>query len=387
MNEKIILDFEHLPGGKNCMTSCLWKLLHHLGYDITEEMLVGIASGLGFIYWKMKQMPTPFVGGMNGGRFPTILGIAVDRLGGKWKVLKSSSMKRAHQHLRETLEMDQPALICADLGFLEYLSLGGDDHFGMHTILVYGIDESDDEAQISDRFATPITIPLSQLQMARASKYHPFPAENKLMQVFMPENLTPLQDIIPGAIKENADFMLNPPIANMGAKGILKWRDELPKYPKILKDNRTIAQALIEHFVYIEIGGSGGSFFRRIYSQFLKEASKVMNDSELQKISLLYDDICDVWSHIAIQLTPDDLPSFGKLREIYLQNNLDMEQKGVKSLDKVKNRLVDVPSLVAQASIEVEKFDKILVGVEDLLLELHQKETYAAKALADWADS
>jgi len=387
LNEKIMLDFEHLPGGKNCMTSCLWKLLHHLGYDITEEMLVGIASGLGFIYWKMKQMPTPFVGGMNGGRFPTILGIAVDRLGGKWKVLKSSSKQRAHQHLRETLEMDQPALICADLGFLEYLSLGGDDHFGMHTILVYGIDESNNEAHISDRFATPITIPLVQLQTARASKYHPFPAENKLMQVFMPENLTPLEEIIPGAIKENADFMLNPPIANMGSKGILKWRDELPKYPTFLKDNRTIAQALIEHFVYIEVGGSGGSFFRRIYSQFLKDASKVMNDSELQKISLLYDDICDVWSNIAIQLTPDDLPSLGKLREIYLQNNLDMEQKGVKSLDEVKDRLVDIPSLVNQASIEVEKFDKILVGVEDLLLELHQKETNAAKALAVWADS
>ena len=67
------------------MTSSLWKLLNHMGHKISEEMLVGIASGLGFIYWKMKQMPTPFVGGMNGGRFPTILGLAVDRLGGEWK--------------------------------------------------------------------------------------------------------------------------------------------------------------------------------------------------------------------------------------------------------------------------------------------------------------
>ena len=242
MNERIMLDFEHLPGGKNCMTSSLWKLLHHLGHDISEEMLVGIASGLGFIYWKMKQMPTPFVGGMNGGRFPTILGLAVDRLGGEWKVLKSSSVKRAHKHLRETLEMDQPALICADLGFLDYLSLGGDDHFGMHTILVYGIDENDDEAHVSDRFATPIKIPLSRLQKARASEYHPFPAKNKLMQVFMPEEMIPLEEIIPSGIRENADFMLNPPISNMGAKGILRWKKELRKYPKTLPDNQTITQ-------------------------------------------------------------------------------------------------------------------------------------------------
>jgi hypothetical protein len=329
-------------------------------------------------------MPIPFVGGMNGGRFPTILGLAVDRLGGEWKVLKSSSVKRAHKHLRETLEMDQPALVCADLGFLDYLSLGGDDHFGMHTILVYGIDEIDDEAWVSDRFATPLTIPLTRLQKARASEYHPFPAKNKLMQVSMPDEMIPLSEIIPGAIRENADFMLNPPISNMGAKGITRWKKELRKYPKILPDNRTIAQALIEHFVYIEVGGSGGSLFRRMYSQFLKEASKEMKSSELQKISLLYDDICDDWSKVAVRLTPDEMSSLGSIREIYVQNNHDMEQKGVDALDEVRDRLVEIPTLTEQATIEVEKFDRILLGVEDLLDDLYRKETEAAELLAAW---
>lgn len=334
----------------------------------------------------MKQMPTPFVGGMNGGRFPTILGLAVDRLGGEWKVLKSASVTRAHKHLRETLEMDQPALVCADLGFLDYLSLGGDDHFGMHTILVYGIDEKDNEAWVSDRFATPLTIPLSRLQKARASEYHPFPAKNKLMQVSMPEVTIPLEEIIPSAVKENADFMLNPPISNMGAKGILRWKKELRKYPKTLPDNQTIAQALIEHFVYIEVGGSGGSLFRRMYSQFLKEASKIMKAAELQKVSILYDDICEDWSNVAIQLTPDK-SSLGRIREIYVQNNHDMEQKGVKALDDVKERLVDIPTLIEKATIEVEQFDRILSRVEDLLDVLHQKETEAAERLAAWASA
>jgi len=387
MSERIMLEFEHLPGGKNCMTSSLWKLLNHLGHKISEEMLVGIASGLGFIYWKMKQMPTPFVGGMNGGRFPTILGLAVDRLGGEWKVLKSSSVKRAHKHLIETLEMDQPALVCADLGFLDYLSLGGDDHFGMHTILVYGFDEQKDEAHVSDRFATTITIPLSRLQEARASEYHPFPAKNKLMQVFMPDEMIPLEEIIPAAVRENANFMLNPPISNMGAAGIRRWKKELRKYPKILPDNNTIAQALIEHFVYIEVGGSGGSLFRRMYSNFLKEASQVMKALELQKISLLYDDICDHWSRLAVRLTPPEMPSLGRIREIYVQNNHDMEQKGVKALDDVKERLRDVPSLIDQACIEVEQFDLILSGVESLLDDLYQKEFEAAQRLATWSGS
>jgi hypothetical protein len=384
MDDVLMLDFEHLPGGKNCMTSCLWKLLQHLGHDISEEMLVGIASGLGFIYWKMKQMPTPFVGGMNGGKFPTILGLAVDRLGGEWKVLKSSSIKRAHSQLRETLEMNQPALVCVDLGFLDYLSLGGDDHFGMHTILVYGIDEAKNLAYISDRFATPITISLSDLQQARASEYHPFPALNKLMQVSMPEELVPLEEIIPSAIKSNANFMLNPPISNAGARGILKWNQELKKYRKILPDNRTIVQALIEHFVYIEVGGSGGALFRRMYSRFLKEASQVMRDPELHRISLLFDRICDLWSEVAIELTPDEMPSLRRLREIYVLNNMDMEKRGVSALDEVKDRLTEVPFLMDKASSEVAQFDKIVTSVEGLLDDLYRRETDAAKSLVSW---
>jgi len=382
-----MLDFEHLPGGKNCMTSSLWKLLNHMEHKISEEMLVGIGSGLGFIYWKMKQMPTPFVGGMNGGRFPTILGLAIDRLGGEWKVLKSSSVKNAHKHLRETLEMDQPALICADLGFLDYLSLGGDDHFGMHTILVYGFDEENDKSYVSDRFATPFEIPLTRLQKARASEYHPFPAKNKLMQVSMPSEMTPLEDIIPLAIRENADFMLNPPISNMGAKGILRWKKELQKYPKILPDNETIAKALIEHFVYIEVGGSGGSLFRRMYSQFLKEASKEMKDAELEKVSRLYDDICEDWSRVAIQLTPSEMPSLERIREIYAQNNDDMEQKGINALDDVRNRLGEIPSLMKAANTEVASFDILLHGVNDLLEGLYVKEMAAAERLAKWTDT
>jgi hypothetical protein len=275
-------------------------------------------------------------------------------------------------------------LVCVDLGFLDYLSLGGDDHFGMHTILVYGIDEAKNLAYISDRFATPITISLSDLQQARASEYHPFPALNKLMQVSMPEELVPLEEIIPSAITSNANFMLNPPISNAGARGILKWNQELKKYRKILPDNRTIVQALIEHFVYIEVGGSGGALFRRMYSRFLKEASQVMRDPELHRISLLFDRICDLWSEVAIELTPDEMPSLRRLREIYVLNNMDMEKRGVSALDEVKDRLTEVPFLMDKASSEVAQFDKIVTSVEGLLDDLYRRETDAAKSLVSW---
>ena len=112
-----------------------------------------------------------------------------------------------------------------------------------------------------------------------------------------------------------------------------------------------------------------------------------MKASELQKVSLLYDDICEDWSRVAVSLTPNEMPSLARIREIYFQNNQDMEQKGVDALEEVKERLADIPSLLKKGNIEVEKFDTILLGVDDILDALYQKETEAAERLATWANS
>ncbi|MFW9848903.1 MAG: BtrH N-terminal domain-containing protein [Candidatus Thorarchaeota archaeon] len=383
--ERIELNFKHLPGGRNCMTSSLWKLLNHSGHKYSEEMLMGIASGLGFIYWKMKQMRVPFVGGMNGGRFPTILGTAVDRLGGSWDVQKPKSAKRAHLQLKEVLQNDQPALVCADIGMLDYLSIGGDDHFGMHTILVWGIDEEKNEAYISDRYATPITIPLSKLQAARASDYHPFPAVNKMMTVSMPETSTPLSDIIPLAIRENTKVMLEPPIKNIGLSGFLKWSKELAKYPKFLPDPADLVQALTEHYVYIEVGGSGGALFRRMFSDYLNEASKIMKDSVLKKASKDYAKVSDVWSQLAIELLPDEFSSLAEIRKSLWENNVELERDGIKAFKNARERTSQIPKLAKQAQKEVSKFEQIVPRAQELILEIHDLESSALHELDLWA--
>ena len=146
-------------------------------------------------------------------------------------------------------------------------------------------------------------------------------------------------------------------------------------------------QALIEHYVYIEVGGSGGALFRKMYSQFLKESSKVMKDSTLQKVALLYDDICKDWSKLAVELTPDDMPSLRCIRETYYQNNLDMEKRGIDALEVVKERLADIPNLMEQATVEVERFEDILSTTDSILDELYRKETEAAERLAKWANA
>jgi hypothetical protein len=289
--------------------------------------------------------------------------------------------------MKDVLQSNQPALVCTDIGMLDYLSIGGDDHFGMHTILVWGIDELKNEAYISDRYATPITIPLSKLQAARGSKYHPFPALNKMLTVSMPESPTGLSKIIPLAIRENTKVMLEPPIKNIGLSGFLKWKNELAKYPKFLKDPSSLVQALTEHYVYIEVGGSGGALFRRMFSDFLNEASKIMKDAKLKKASNDYAKISDVWSELAVALTPEEFPSLSEIRSNLWENNVALERDGVAAFVKAKERTSRIPKLARNAEKEVSKFDRIVPKAQELIQEIYDLELMAMQDLDSWASS
>jgi len=49
--------------GQHCETTTTGTLLKQLDINLSEPMLFGLGEGLGFIYWKMKFMDFPFIGG------------------------------------------------------------------------------------------------------------------------------------------------------------------------------------------------------------------------------------------------------------------------------------------------------------------------------------
>ena len=51
--------------GQHCETTATGTLLKHAGLELTEPMLFGIGEGLYFLYWKLKSMNLPFLGGRN----------------------------------------------------------------------------------------------------------------------------------------------------------------------------------------------------------------------------------------------------------------------------------------------------------------------------------
>ncbi len=54
---KIQPDLEPFPNcpaldGCHCVTNSLAKIFHHAGHPLSEEMLLGLGAGMGFIYWR-----------------------------------------------------------------------------------------------------------------------------------------------------------------------------------------------------------------------------------------------------------------------------------------------------------------------------------------------
>jgi len=223
---------------------------------------------------------------------------------------------------------------------------------------------------------------LTDLQRARASEYQPFPARNRVLRVSVPEKLVPLESIIPAAIKENLDFMLNPPISNFGLKGILKWRGLLAQYPQMIPDPQRLVTALRDHYVFIEIGGTGGALFRNMYSGFLREAGEILGDTTLASASQDYAEIAEVWTGIGNALLPDHLPNLRMIREIHWKNNQDLEQGLPNAVHLAKERLARQPDLIRQAAEnDLKEFPAIVEQVSSLLEQVHAMESQALAGL------
>ncbi|MFX1357675.1 MAG: BtrH N-terminal domain-containing protein [Promethearchaeota archaeon] len=347
---RIIIDgFRHMPGA-NCQLSSLRKVLAYYDIEISEPMILGLCSGLGFFYFYMKYMPFPMVLGMSVKKteiFERILPI----LGGSVEITETASAKTAHNNIINLLQKGQPAITFVDFAYLPFffaegtpIPNEGSGHFGAHTFVTYGIDEEKDEALISDRYANPHKMTYTQLKAARGSKHAPFPANNKLVELVIPKKLKDIKQAIPSAIKANVNFMFNPPIRNMGLKGFQKWREMLPTWASDFNNNNLIF-GLVSVYIYMETGGTGGAIFRILYHDFLNEAGELLNNVGLLKAADVYEEVILKIRELQRVLLPDDLPNLAKLRVLFQKSN-DIVEKGAKDYQK---QLVKVDEEIEKA--------------------------------------
>lgn len=306
---KIISDFKPLSG-RHCITNSLRQLFVYNGHDLSEAMIFGMGSGLSWFYMENKAAPFPIISGRT--KPLDFEHKLAENMGIQITVHKTSSIKKANKRLNELIAANQPTMIYVDMAMLSFLNMPKDAHFGGHSIVVFGLNDEEECAYISDRDGkdNPLNVngiivdddfhkvPLEELALARNSKYGPFPAENKWLEVDMTGFKAISCEMVRKAINFNLEQLLNPPIKNLSISGIEKFSKAIIKW-KDFSDEKLKGSAINSYFMIDEKGGTGGAAFRKLYSEFLIESSIICNDERLADLGNQYHSITKIWNQLA----------------------------------------------------------------------------------------
>lgn len=275
--------------GCHCITNSLAKIFHHGGCPLSEEMLLGLGAGIGFVYWQMKfgGETTIFIGGR--GNMKNFYRDLAHRTGASIGEMQTASARKAEEVLLRSLERQQPVMLGGDMGFLPWFELPAGYHFGGHTFVACGYDRCDTvlcsdmdpkAAGVKKGFYAPIA--LEQLRKARSSPFKPFPPKNMWLECDFRRFQEPRKKAICEAISQAAEAHLHPPIKNLGLSGMRIAAERLPKWAGLFNDFQ-LRMNLFNLYVFIEIGGTGGGAFRAMYARFLDEAAPIVRKPALDE--------------------------------------------------------------------------------------------------------
>jgi len=338
-NQGQLKPFNNCPAldGYHCQTSALAKIFNFHGHPLSEDMILGLGAGLGFIYWQMKMESANYVfigGRANTKDFFSDLG---KRTGAKIKAVSTSSAKKAEASLVEKLKRKEPVMLFGDMGFLPWFDFPVEYHFGGHTFVICGYDGQDtvlasdmdqQAAGLKKGFYYPVS--LEQLSNARNSTFKPFPPKNTFLDFDFKNFHEPTAKDITSAIKQTVESQLNPPIKNIGVKGLRHTAKMITKWPEMF-DDRGLRMNLFMLYIFFEIGGTGGGCFRYMYSRFLKEAAEITGINDLKRAAAMFTDSGKKFTEIGLMFK--DTESINHVKEKIFESSVlfteiaDIEEK------------------------------------------------------------
>jgi hypothetical protein len=299
MTHTVLKGFESLET-HHCVTGSMRHIYVYHNHPISEEMLLGLGEGVGFIFCHMKGTD-PFIGGRGKGRprqgFERRVG---ERTGVLIEEYTTASARKAEDSLMVLLAAGQPVMVQVDMGFLPYFDFGGYDyHFGAHVIVVCGYDNDTHQITVADREKELHSIQLDELRRARGSQHKPFAPQHRWFTFDFTKKRMPTSEEVVASIKEQTKEMLAPPIKNIGVEGIKKAAHMIPQW-LMTAESEAVRRVLFNFFVFIDYtGGTGGGLFRYMFSRFLNEASRITGIKDLEQSSAEFKKIGDQWQALS----------------------------------------------------------------------------------------
>lgn len=285
----------------HCVTGSLKHVYDYHGFPVSEELLLGLGRGIGFVYFHIKGAD-PFYGGRANVARPGEEGL--EKSAGRCTGVAvqshaTSSARTAQAALRALLEAGEPVPVYLDMGFLPYLELPEGYHFGGHVVVVAGYDPGTGQVLVADRDKELHPVGWQALEQARGSQYKPFPPRHTWYTFGFTAARQPTPAEVRESIGEVCRGMLAPPIANLGVKGIRKAMRETAKWPQVL-DAAALRRTCFNVAMFIDHrGGTGGGIFRYMYARFLGEAASITGEPRLAGMVAELTAIGDRWEQVA----------------------------------------------------------------------------------------
>jgi hypothetical protein len=277
--------------GVHCETTASGTLLRQLGIELSEAMMFGLGEGLGFIFWNMKIMDFPFIGGRV--KPLSLTKNLAKNLKLEFDVKETTSVRKAWNNAKALLDDNIAIGLQLDSYYLEYF--GVQIHFAGHFAAMYGYD--DDFAYMVDTKPNggKVKTSLKSLELARNEK-GPMSAKNLIYSLQKTVKKFNLSEAIVTAILNNVTEYLNPPIQNIGYKGILKTSVEIKKW---FKASPNIEYEFCTTAMIMEKAGTGGAIFRNMYRDFLQEAYVITKLSPINDAHKQFVVIAVLWTEVA----------------------------------------------------------------------------------------
>lgn len=277
--------------GQHCETTATGSLLKHLGIELSEPMLFGLGEGLGFIFWHMKIMDFPFLGGRI--KPDALTENIVHNLNLELKVLETTSVKKAWENVKTNIDQNIPVGLKLDSYHLDYFT--NKIHFAGHYVAMYGYDETYAYLVDTKQQGSKVKTQLNNLELARKEK-GPMSSKNLSYTIHSTNKDYDLKKAIVVAIKNNAYDYLNPPIKNIGYKGVFKASAEIKKW---FQSSQNIEGDFLTTAMLMEKGGTGGALFRNLYRDFLQESYALLKIEKLKEAHGMFAEIALLWTRVS----------------------------------------------------------------------------------------
>ena len=292
-----------VPGFKHfetlhCVTGSMRHLYAWAGQDLSEELLLGLGEGVGLGYFRFKGQ-LPFIGGRAQPK-PSFEELAGSRTGVKIERKAPSSDAAAERSLLAELDAGRPVMAQVDMGLLPYFDFGGSAyHFGGHVIAICGHDAQSGDYQIADREGPLHRVPAAALAAARGSRFKPFPPGRAWWRFDFEGSRPPSGEELLLALRHQCGSMLDPPIANLGVKGIGKASKDCLAWPEFI-EAKQLGMALFNIYIFVNAkGGTGGGCFRYMFARFLEEAADLGAPASVGALAPLFKAVGDAWEDAA----------------------------------------------------------------------------------------